>query len=76
MTSKISYLIESFKRKSSLQKWVDEQMVITRQKAYDNRPTIYKRELEDELRRLNYIVPLWDIFKKLRKKIFYACKLA
>ena len=68
MTTKISYLIESFKRKSSLQKWVDEQMVIARQRAYDNRSTIYKRELEDDLRRLNYIIPLWEIFKKLRKK--------
>ena len=68
MTAKISYLIESFKRKSSLQKWVDEQMVIARQRAYDNRSTIYKRELEDDLRRLNYIIPLWEIFKKLRKK--------
>ena len=68
MTTKISYLIESFKRKSSLQKWVDEQMVIARQRAYDNRSTIYKQELEDDLRRLNYIIPLWDIFKKLRKK--------
>ena len=68
MTTKISQLIESFKRKSSLQKWVDEQMVIARQRAYDNRSTIYKRELEDDLRRLNYIIPLWEIFKKLRKK--------
>lgn len=68
MVSYISGLIETYKRKASLEKWVEELMVTARQRAYENRSTIYKRELEDDLRRLRYIIPLWEKFKKLRKK--------
>ena len=68
MVSKISYLIESIKRKSTLQKWVNEQKELAKKLAYEHRDTIYKRELEDDIKRLDYILPLWEKFKKLRKK--------
>ena len=68
MVSKISYLIESIKRKSTLQKWVNEQKELAKKLAYEHRDTIYKRELEDDIKRLDYILPLWGKFKKLRKK--------
>ena len=68
MISKISYLIESIKRKSTLQKWVNEQKELAKKLAYEHRDTIYKRELEDDIKRLDYILPLWEKFKKLRKK--------
>ena len=68
MVSKISYLIESIKRKSTLQKWVNEQKELAKKLAYEHRDTIYKQELEDDIKRLDYILPLWEKFKKLRKK--------
>ena len=68
MVSKISYLIESIKRKSTLQKWVNEQKELAKKLAYEHRDTIYKRELEDDIKRLDYILTLWEKFKKLRKK--------
>ena len=68
MVSKISYLIENIKRKSTLQKWVNEQKELAKKLAYEHRDTIYKRELEDDIKRLDYILPLWEKFKKLRKK--------
>lgn len=68
MVSKISYLIENIKRKSILQKWVNEQKELAKKLAYEHRDTIYKRELEDDIKRLDYILPLWEKFKKLRKK--------
>lgn len=68
MVSKISYLIESIKRKSTLQKWVNEQKELAKKLAYEHRDTIYKRELEDDIKTLDYILPLWEKFKKLRKK--------
>ena len=68
MVSKISYLIESIKRKSTLQKWVNEQKELAKKLAYEHRDTIYKRELEDDIKRLDYILPLCEKFKKLRKK--------
>ena len=68
MISRISYLIEGIKRKATLQKWVNEQKELAKKLAYENRDTIYKRELEDDIKRLDYILPLWEKFKKLRKK--------
>ncbi len=68
MVSKISYLIENIKRKSTLQKWVNEQKELAKKLAYEHRDTIYKRELEDDIKRLDYILSLWEKFKKLRKK--------
>ena len=68
MTSRISYLIEDIKRKATLQKWVNEKKELAKKLAYENRDTIYKRELEDDIKRLDYILPLWEKFKKLRKK--------
>ena len=68
MISRISYLIEGIKRKATLQKWVNEQKELAKKLAYEHRDTIYKRELEDDIKRLDYILPLWEKFKKLRKK--------
>ena len=68
MTSRISYLIEDIKRKATLQKWVNEKKELAKKLAYEHRDTIYKRELEDDIKRLDYILPLWEKFKKLRKK--------
>ena len=68
MISRISYLIEGIKRKTTLQKWVNEQKELAKKLAYEHRDTIYKRELEDDIKRLDYILPLWEKFKKLRKK--------
>ena len=68
MISRISYLIDGIKRKATLQKWVNEQKELAKKLAYENRDTIYKRELEDDIKRLDYILPLWEKFKKLRKK--------
>ena len=68
MISRISYLIEDIKRKATLQKWVNEKKELAKKLAYEHRDTIYKRELEDDIKRLDYILPLWEKFKKLRKK--------
>ena len=68
MISRISYLIEGIKRKATLQKWVNEKKELAKKLAYEHRDTIYKRELEDDIKRLDYILPLWEKFKKLRKK--------
>jgi len=68
MKTRISILIEDVKRTSTLTKWVEEEKNKARQSAYDNRKVVYKNELAEELKKLDCIVPLWNMFKKLRKK--------
>lgn len=64
----ISVLINTYKRKSSLGKWIAQTKEQVRVDAYANRKTIYKDQLEHEIARLDGIVTLWELFKKLRKK--------
>jgi len=68
MKTRISILIDDVKRTSTLQKWIEEEKNKARQSAYDNRKVIYKNELAEELKKLDCILPLWNMFKKLRKK--------
>ena len=61
-------MLGQFKTKKAFEKWVDETTAKLKMDAYENRDTIWKRELENELTAFASLKYAWDKIKALRKK--------
>lgn len=63
----ISELLPKYNTRS-IKKYIEELKAETKQKIYDNRTTIYKREIEEELKQFDSIATFFNDIKKLNKK--------
>lgn len=68
MIYRFSELLETLKTQNSFDKWVETKKAELKALAYDNRPVIYKRELEHEIESFDSLKKAYKPLKTLRKK--------
>lgn len=68
MTYRFSELTETLKTQTTFDKWVEARKSEAKALAYDNRPVIYKRELEHEIDNIDSLKKAYKPLKALRKK--------
>ena len=68
MTYRFSELTETLKTQAAFDKWVETRKTEAKALAYENRPEIYKRELEHEIDNIDSLKKAYKPLKALRKK--------
>ena len=65
---RFSDLTDDIKTQAQFDKWVEARKKEMKELAYENRDTIYKRELEHEIECFDSVKKAWKPLKALRKK--------
>ena len=68
MIYRFSELVKTLKTQSQFDKWVEARKNEAKALAYENRPVIYKRELEHEIDNLDSLKKAYKPISALRKK--------
>ena len=68
MQYRFSELVEKLKTQASFNKWVEARKNEAKALAYENRPVIYKRELQHEIDNLDSLKKAYKPINALRKK--------
>jgi hypothetical protein len=68
MRIKISELMDTISTKDEMEQYITDLKTKVREIAYDKRKVIYKRDIEEEIARLDSIQPMCEILKNLKKE--------